>query len=274
MERTGLSKAPIFKKVGAIMSYKETIEYKGRTIAAVIDDSITAEEYLNCQQYLEKSFARLYWCGHSLKDVFNTRLFYRFNYANEPNRGMCYEASALVMMALRDDTTTRICQGKTDSGLSHAWVEFCFHGKELVIDPAWGANGYLVGHQAHRFGSSVKAKYVCSYRQFWSFATSSQFYDCLRDSQTSHLVNELALYSPDVNEDYGLSKELTSGRVPLFGQDLGARTIPFLLCEGRYVTQETIDYMMQHPNAESLPPEMKARAEQLKHFCLATSRAV
>lgn len=142
---------------------------------------------------------QLYYCGLPLSLVAWRGTFGRL--APYIGHGICYEAAALMMIALKDNQTARLVYGLCKSHPEghrtlHAWVEFRYRGKWYVADACWLSVGMMPRwwyYQDAANGPMPEPQKIISYQEFWQLKVAEQLYQKLKDPASSNVMIELSL---------------------------------------------------------------------------------
>lgn len=159
---------------------------------------------------LMMQLGNFYFCGHNLCDILERRFFYR--YGQFIGHGFCYETSALMMLALRNNPTARIVKGTflhRDRPCAHLWVEFWAYRHWWVLDPC-EPESFIFLRSSYYEAKRMKIISRCRYLKFWSYSSVRKLYRKLRQPQTSFLFCEL---SSCFRTDYEDAAELALERI-------------------------------------------------------------
>lgn len=175
--------------------------------------------------YCDLQLEKVYFYGHPLNRVIGCQFFIR--YRKFVDIGFCAAASALVMLALKENPTARIVRGRWRSEhgktVYHSWVEFRFHGVWLVFDPCWLNGSPCLPRYRYHLPWSTRILSVCKHKEFWSLPVSQQFYEKLQKPETSNLLYELFVTYGWRNGSEGDSITKCVEGVQL-GDDAGSKT--------------------------------------------------
>lgn len=147
-----------------------------------------------------------YFCGFPLSSFLASNAFIRIE--DWARTGLCYELSAIAMLLLKFNPTTRMCRGffERNGHLSrHSWVEFKipFNGW-FVMDLAW-LHPSIVRKKLYQEITkiSLTKRWTCDYAEFWSLDLANILYDYLRDPKTSNVLMDLWCFgNPDQSFEF------------------------------------------------------------------------
>lgn len=190
---------------------------------------------------LESGNYNHYFCGYSLADMISADFFSRFSSLNQ--EGFCYTYSAVIMLTLRKFKHTRVVRGRIDLPAyrsNHSWTEIRIRGQWWVIDlvnyPI--VDSRPINFMPRRFYyQHMRPKILVTYRykEFWGDPLAVQFYECLREPETSGILLEIYHHYTPLRD----------------GIEIGELDPYEILPEelGYDFSQETIDMLMANPNA-------------------------
>ncbi len=166
--------------------------------------------------------------------------------------GMCYELSALAMLALKCNKTAKLYRGDyyDQNGklqTRHGWAEFKISlCGWYVADFSWIHEGFARKKIYFRDldGGRLKARWSCNYKDFWDLPFPNVLYKSIRNKKTSYVLGELTRFSGPYKEEDGFTEWCYSG------QDLkytdGTFMIPFYL-EGKPLNSRIIRDFCKSP---------------------------
>ena len=118
--------------------------------------------------------------------------------------GLCYEASAVEMMAWKGEKNSVMVYGMAYSDtvgeyVNHCWVEVKQYGLWWVIDSAWEYPVHPVLKSEYARKYKVKDMHYLSYDEFWSCKAINDIYECMKKAEESYVFGLLATFR--CNED-------------------------------------------------------------------------
>lgn len=148
----------------------------------------------------------LFLNGHQAWLYYDTEFFYRLG--RYIGHGLCYEASALMMILLRHDFQTRLvfgrCYSSTENRMVlHAWVEVKHLGVWWVVDSTW-INAAPVLKAVYYIGNAVIVDRKISNREFWTSQIAREFYQSIKKPETSYLFHNLIYFRRATKSDKGV----------------------------------------------------------------------
>ena len=123
--------------------------------------------------------------------------------------GLCYETSALMMLALKNQRSARIVyadaiaetldgERETDQ---HVFVEFWKFGLLWCVDIAWASPMALMWWPIYKREFEIQhINRVFSYDEFWQYPLSLPLYEKIHDAEHSHILFELSAYASHKND--------------------------------------------------------------------------
>lgn len=111
--------------------------------------------------------------------------------------GVCYEASALLMLALKNHCNARLVFGMANSknGKSdHCWVEIKDHGVWWVIDPTWITMGIPIPRHVYKPFMRASTVRAISHREFFSCKLAQDFANLIERPETSYIFSHLSAF--------------------------------------------------------------------------------
>ena len=197
-----------------------------------------------------QAMQKLYFCGYDLKSVANHSLLIMLQ--SHVKHGLCFEASGLAMMILRNNRTAQLNRGYTDlmqgggRGI-HAWTEFIDCGNRYVLDLCHGPIPVLA-RDYERY-SGLKPDWSCNYHEFWQHPAAEFLYENYRRKETSFLLEELIMFRP-LFETVGFKTDFFRDGFDAYLANADPRRLePTTLSQNSAcsITQEMIDKIMKIP---------------------------
>ena len=113
--------------------------------------------------------------------------------------GLCYEASALLMLVWRDFKKTRYVFGRAYSSschewVQHAWMEVKAYGIWWVFDCTWMYPVHPVPRLLHRLHDKAFSVRNISHKKFFNYEVSTKMAEMIRDPATSYFFHDLCCF--------------------------------------------------------------------------------
>ena len=195
----------------------------------------------------------MYLCGYPAWKFFESNFFSRLGHGYI-GHGLCYEASALVMMLLRNSFQTQLVFGRcysdhADKMVDHAWVEVKYLGIWWVIDSVWYALPIPTPRLVYRFTNAAIYDRVIPNKELWSKGVSRIFYEKLKNPETSYLLHNLVFFRRATEEDKGRAMMVMEQWEPFDDdfKEMGSRdyvTVPDAFSRTKLVTLRVINEYM------------------------------
>ena len=123
--------------------------------------------------------------------------------------GLCYEASVLMMLALKNqrgarmvyaDAVAETLEGEREID-QHTFVEFRKFGLLWCVDIAWAHPMALMWWPIYKRKFGIRRiNRVFSYGEFWQYPLSLPLYEKIHDAEHSHVLFELSMYASHKND--------------------------------------------------------------------------
>jgi hypothetical protein len=113
--------------------------------------------------------------------------------------GLCYEASALLMLVWKDWKKTRYVFGRAYSAEEHGWVEHSWmevkaYGIWWVFDCTWLYPVHPVPRLIQRLENKAFAVRKIPHDEFFSYKTATSMADMIQKPETSYLFHDLCCF--------------------------------------------------------------------------------
>ncbi|MBR0424243.1 transglutaminase domain-containing protein [Candidatus Saccharibacteria bacterium] len=147
------------------------------------------------KRVIEKTL-RVYLHGIPLWTYYENDTFPRLG--SYLGHGVCYEASALLMLALRDYNNTRyvFADAPTEKykRADHAWVELKAYGIWWVLDPTWITSAIPMPNLIYKLLIRGKVTRRVSHQEFFNAKLSQDFAKLIENPSTSYIFNNLTAF--------------------------------------------------------------------------------
>lgn len=180
----------------------------------------------------------LYFHGVKLDRYFRSNAFLRLERYLEC--GICYQLSALMMIALKDDKTARLCRGyyKLDGCIvcRHSWVEISRDSKDYIIDIAWhGPEPFE--REVYLKEQNLSPEWSYPYDAFWTLDITNAIYNGMQKPETSNVLLELMAFG-NPNDGFYFNSHLCYNRQLRYN---GTDMVPFYHgYSGKLVTTQIV----------------------------------
>ena len=195
--------------------------------------------------FFNKGVKKLYLNGYEIEKVISQNLPTELSiYAG---LGFCYEFSALMMLSLKDNHTSRLVHGFVtapingkDEHFPHAWVEY---DNDKVID-LYAAHTPIDKDEFYD-EMNVEVKFVSEYEDFWQTRTTGELYSCIQTKDTSYIWPILTNFRPHP-EPFGFRIKYIPDpdNMDLFGKAMPEYWIIGKDGEKIYIRQELFDQII------------------------------
>ena len=198
---------------------------------------------------LDEELGKTYFHGFALRKYIETGAFLRF--CRFQKDGFCYQLSSLMMIALRNEPTAKLCRGNVyckngEFKTVHSWVELKipFNGW-YVIDASWLFPCFIKKRQYAKYMKrKIEKKWECSHEDFWKLKFSEALHEATRSPETSMVLRELYAYGwPD---DFAFREEVFSAE-SLFSGANGTFMPPFIGPQNMLVSTGILRDFVKNP---------------------------
>lgn len=143
---------------------------------------------------------KVYLNGIPVWTYYSNETFYRLGKYLE--HGVCYEASALLMLTLKDYRKTRYVLGVAKpkkQAIKHAWIEMKAYGIWWVLDSTWITSAVPIPKIVYRYHIKTRATRILSHKEFFSLELTQELAELIKEPETSFVFNNLAAFRRNTN---------------------------------------------------------------------------
>ena len=111
--------------------------------------------------------------------------------------GLCYEASAALMLALKDHFKVRYVYGKTcgEQGVRHCWVEAKAYGIWWALDSTWSIpTCFPAPTLVYRIITMTRVVRIVSEDDFFSHEIAAKMAEMVKNPRSSYIFHDLACF--------------------------------------------------------------------------------
>lgn len=168
--------------------------------------------------------------------------------------GLCYEASALLMLVWKDYKKTRYVFGRAYSTsekgrVDHSWMEVKAYGIWWVFDTTWIHPTHPIPRLLHHLEHRVFPVRKISHREFFSHETARNMAEMIKDPKTSYLFHDLCLFRRSKNTRKMILEVYHDEKFTPRGECSNPLLVA-IFKDGRPITQRVISEFIVHKNRE------------------------
>ncbi len=216
----------------------------------------------HCLKYLRRQLCKTYFCGYPVSEVYEKTFFVR--YRHFVDFGFCYTTSALSMLALHRNFTSRLVYGEAtwpEDGRKekHRWCEFRYAGVWYVLDASWLSKLNVEPREGYYQFFKMRVIKTCPYTEFWSYPIVREFRRKLNRPETSYLFYELFIYLSAYSDERQFHDIIKTAHLKWSGE--GVSYGFYLRDQGGKVlfSREIMDDFMKKPT------RLRAKARSIRH---------